>query len=493
MAEPRTALLWFRRDLRLSDHPALRAALTGFDRVVPLFVWDPVLVRASGANRLAFLSGCVRELDASLDGRLLIRSGDPVRMVAEVAEEAGADSVFVTSDFGPYGGRRDERVAAALGRAGASFESVDSPYAVAPGQLLTGGGSPFQVFTPFAKAWRAHGWPAPIRRPARLNRLDRAGLRRSAGGGSGGGSLLEAGEEGGGGLAGGGRSGSGSGRGTGGGSERGSGSAGGSLPEAGEDAAHRCLDRFLRSAIDSYPTERDRPDLDSTSRLSPYLRFGCLHPRQILARLEPGRHERFETELCWREFYADVLHHRPDAARRSYRAEWRTFQVDDGADADDRFEAWAQGRTGYPIVDAGMRQLLAEGWMHNRVRMIVASFLVKDLHIDWGRGARWFMLHLVDGDLASNQLNWQWVAGSGTDAAPYFRVFNPVTQGRKFDPDGTYIRRWIPELAGRSAAEDVHEPWKASGSLFDSGYPEPIVDHAEEREEALARYDRLRP
>jgi deoxyribodipyrimidine photo-lyase len=210
----------------------------------------------------------------------------------------------------------------------------------------------------------------------------------------------------------------------------------------------------------------------------------------VLARLEPGRpgHDTFETELCWREFYADVLHHRPDAARRTYREEFRRFPVDSGDDADARFQAWAEGRTGYPIVDAGMRQLVAEGWMHNRVRMIVASFLVKDLHLDWSRGARFFMEHLVDGDLASNQLNWQWVAGSGTDAAPYFRVFNPVAQGKKFDPKGEYIRRWVPELAG-CPADAVHEP-RLSGGL--GGYPTPIVDHAEERAEALARYGRTR-
>jgi deoxyribodipyrimidine photo-lyase len=253
------------------------------------------------------------------------------------------------------------------------------------------------------------------------------------------------------------------------------------------------LDAFINGAAVRYKNERDRPDTDSTSRLSPYLRFGSLHPRQILVQLEPARpdHDTYATELCWREFFADVLHHRPDAARRSYRPEWRNFPVDSGPDADERFGAWCQGRTGYPIVDAGMRQLLGEGWMHNRVRMIVASFLVKDLHLDWRRGARWFMEHLVDGDLASNQLNWQWVAGSGTDAAPYFRVFNPVTQGRRFDPEGVYVRRWVPEL-GRAPIEWIHEPWRTVGRAIDlADYPPPIVDHATEREEALARYHRM--
>lgn len=448
-----TAVLWFRRDLRLSDHPALSTAVDSYDRVVPLYVWDPALTRAAGANRLAFLSGCVEVLDRSLDGQLVIRSGDPVRIVAEVARQVDATSVLVTGDFGPYGTERDRAVAEALGDR-AQFVAVDSPYAVAPGTLLTGGGSPFQVFTPFSRAWRSHGWDAPGHRP-RLGRVDRAGLANT-----GGHPVVRTGAE---------------------------------LPDPGEDAAHQRLDGFIRNDAGNYKGDRDRPDLDTTSRLSPYLRFGCLHPRQILSRLEPGRvgHDTFATELCWREFYADVLHHRPDAARRAYRTEWRKFEVDHGKGADERFEAWCEGRTGYPIVDAGMRQLLAEGWVHNRVRMILASFLVKDLHVDWGRGARWFMEHLVDGDLASNQLNWQWVAGSGTDAAPFFRVFNPTTQGRKFDPDGTYVKRWVPELAPLGA-DAVHEPWKAAESLFDSvDYPSPIVDHAAERQEALARYGRL--
>jgi deoxyribodipyrimidine photo-lyase len=449
-----TALVWFRRDLRLSDHPALSEAVARFDRVVPLFVWDPVLTRAAGTNRVTFLAGCVEQLDRSLDGQLVVRSGPPERMLVAAAAEAEADEVLVTADYGPYGSRRDESVGRALESRGVPLRAVDSPYAVAPGTVLTGGGTPFQVFTPFSRAWRSQRRDSPRRRPS-LSSVTRAGLSSSVP------PVPEPGPA--------------------------------ALPAPGEDAAHRRLDAFLRSDAGDYRKERDRPDLDTTSRLSPYLRFGCLHPRQVLSRLEPGRpgHDTFETELCWREFYADVLHHRPDAARRSYREEFRRIPVDSGADADDRFQAWTRGRTGYPIVDAGMRQLVAEGWMHNRVRMIVASFLVKDLHLDWSRGARFFMEHLVDGDLASNQLNWQWVAGSGTDAAPYFRVFNPVTQGQKFDPSGAYIRRWVAELAG-CPADVVHQPWASSSSGAPDGYPPPIVDHAEERAEALARYGRIR-
>ena len=211
--------------------------------------------------------------------------------------------------------------------------------------------------------------------------------------------------------------------------------------------------------------------------MSPYLKLGCIHPRTILARLGRSRaHERFRQELAWREFYADVLWHVPESARRSLQPAMADMRVDTGPEADERFDAWAHGRTGYPLVDAGMRQLLAEAWMPNRVRMVAASFLVKDLHIDWARGARWFMRHLVDGDLASNNHNWQWVAGTGTDPAPYFRIFNPTSQATEHDPDGDYVRRWIPELAGGPP----------------TGYPDPIVDHAEERREALARYEALK-
>ena len=446
--------MWFRRDLRLSDHPALSSALSLFDLVVPLFVWDPALLGPCGPARLSFLSGCVSALGAALGDRLVVRHGPPARVVPEVAARCGARAVYVTGDFGPYGSARDEDVARGLEARGVQLRAVDSPYAVPPGVIVTASGGPFQVFTPFSRAWREHGWARPERRPG-LDRIGRAGLDCEPGPDV---PAVDA-----------------------------------DLPGPGEEAARRRLDDFLGSGAGRYGDERDRPDLDSTSRLSAYLRFGCLHPRQILDRLDRRKpsHRTFETELCWREFYADVLHHRPDAARWSYRPEWRSFEVDGGRRADQRFEAWSRGRTGYPIVDAGMRQLLAEGFMHNRVRMIVASFLVKDLHVDWTRGARWFMRHLVDGDLASNQLNWQWVAGSGTDAAPFFRIFNPVTQGRRFDPEGAYIRRWVPEL-GHLGAGDIHEPWKASRSLLDGDYPEPVVDHRAEREEALARYSRLR-
>jgi deoxyribodipyrimidine photo-lyase len=237
---------------------------------------------------------------------------------------------------------------------------------------------------------------------------------------------------------------------------------------------------------------RDAPaDLHGTSRLSPHLKYGTIHPRQLLARLDGSKGAGvFRTELAWREFYADVLSDRPDSARRALLPAMAGIEVDTDRSTSERFDAWAEGRTGFPFVDAGMRQLLGEGWVHNRVRMVVASFLVKDLHLDWTRGARHFMRHLVDGDLASNQHGWQWTAGTGTDPSPYFRVFNPVSQGKRFDPDGTYVRRWLPELRD-VPTRHVHEPWTAPTGP-PRGYPPPIVDHAEERAEALRRYDAIR-
>ena len=256
------------------------------------------------------------------------------------------------------------------------------------------------------------------------------------------------------------------------------------LPDAGEQAALAAWASFRDAHLAHYDTDRNRPDLDHTSRMSPHLKLGTIHPRTMLA--DCGRvGAPYARQLAWRDFYANVLHHWPDSAHGYFKPEMATMTYDTGAAADRAFEAWASGTTGFPIVDAGMRQLLATGWMHNRVRMIVASFLVKDLHLEWTRGARHFMDHLIDGDLANNQHGWQWVAGTGTDASPYFRVFNPISQGQKFDPRGDYVRRWVPELKALSG-KAVHEPWAADPVPV--GYPAPIVDHATERVEALERY-----
>jgi deoxyribodipyrimidine photo-lyase len=448
-----TAIWWVRRDLRRRDNPALNAA-AGAGRVLPVFVLDDALWGPSGDARRAFLVASLRALDESLGGHLVVRHGHPASVIPSLAKEIGASTVVAAADFAPYGRERDEQVRAALDAGGVSFREVGSPYAVEPGSVVKQDGTPFRVFTPFSRAWVAHGWERPVPPPARtsfVSGVDGVDLPHAP-------------------------------------------AHVATLPTPGEDAAERRWRHFLAASADRYATQRDDPGGDHTSRLSTYLRWGVLHPRTLLADLDassPG-HRVFRTELAWREFYADVLWHRPDSARHSLQPQMAGMRIDTGRRADARFEAWSDGRTGYPIVDAGMRQLRAEAWMHNRLRMIVASFLVKDLHLDWTRGARWFMRHLADGDLASNNHGWQWVAGTGTDAAPYFRIFNPVTQGQRFDPHGVYVRRWVPELASMPDRW-IHNPWEAPERPLDLGdYPDPIVDHGVERDEALARYQATR-
>jgi len=456
-------VLWLRRDLRLSDHPALLAAVdaSGGDGVVPLFVVDPALWGPAGVPRKAWLVASLRALDESLDGRLVVRHGDPVDVLPRVAAEVEAPLAHVSADGGPYGRRRDAAVARALAEAGRRLAAAGTPYAVGPGTLRTGQGGPFQVFAAFRRAWLRHGWPRPAPVPGQARGWAVHGV---------GSEPLPAPRD----------------------------LAGVRPPRAGEDAAHALWAEFLSGAVARYAQRRDLPAEAGTSRLSAHLKYGEIHPRTLLADLaaQPGELasgpgvESFRSELCWREFYADVLWHRPESAREYLRPKFARMRYDDPAtDAADLLRAWQEGRTGYPFVDAGMRQLRAEGWMHNRVRMVVASFLVKDLHVEWQHGARFFLRRLRDGDLASNSHGWQWVAGCGTDAAPYFRIFNPVTQGERFDPEGAYVRALVPELAhlpGRSA----HRPWEAADG-YAHGYPARIVDHAAERREALARLAEL--
>jgi deoxyribodipyrimidine photo-lyase len=449
-----TRVLWFRRDLRLHDHPALQAAAEDGDEVLPLFVIDPRLWAPAGPPRQTWLLRSLAALAGSCEGRLVIRHGNPVDVVPAVAAEVAAQAVMISADAGPYGRVRDAEVAEALRAQDARLAGVGTPYAVGPGTIVNGSGQPYKVFTPFSRAWREHGWPAPADTPGKVRWL--SGKRAPL-------SEKPPAEPDLGGM---------------------------TLPEAGEAAAGERWQQFVETGLHDYTRNRDHPDLDGTSGLSVHLKYGEVHPRSLLADLE--RHhgsgpDSFRSELCWREFYADVLWHRPASARDYLRAEYAGMRYDQPGE---QFEAWCQGRTGFPIVDAGMRQLQAEGWVHNRVRMIVASFLIKDLHVEWQHGARWFMRWLRDGDLASNQHGWQWVAGSGTDASPYFRVFNPVTQGLKFDPDGRYVRRYVPELAGLAGAA-AHEPWKHAGG-YANGYPECIVDHGIERLEALARYQQIK-
>ena len=435
------ALLWLRRDLRRADHPALAAAAADGRPVLPVFVIDPAFWGDAGDVRRGWLAATLLATREAYDGRLCLLRGDPRQVIPALAEEVGARAVHVSSETESGGHARDLAVAAALNERGVAWVETGSPYAVTPGRVSTGQGTP----------WRAHGRRGPAIEPA--------GLRLA--GHDGDNSAWDVVHE----------------------ALR---ACPVELPPAGERAALTRWDRFLDGDLAGYGTARDRPDLDATSRLSPYLKFGVVHPRTLLADLaeRPGpASERFVTELAWREFYADVLWHNPGTLSRDLRPGLAGLAYDE---PDDRFDAWREGRTGFPIVDAGMRQLLAEGWMHNRVRMITASFLTKDLHLWWPLGARHFLDHLIDGDLASNAHGWQWVAGTGTDASPYFRVFNPVGQGERFDPSGDYVRRWVPELAHLPGAS-AHRPGEAAEGHAHA-YPRPIVDHAQERAVALERY-----
>jgi deoxyribodipyrimidine photo-lyase len=426
----RRVIMWFRRDLRLADLPALHAAAAEGD-VVPLFVVDPAFAR-SGTPRQQFMRSALAALDESMDRALVYRHGDPTMVVPALAAEVGATQVHVTRDYGPYGRRRDAAVAAALAATGARLVGTGSPYAVQPGSVAKADGNPYLVFTPFSKTWRQVGWEAPLGAPDvqwyGAPAVPCEGPPVSDRWPSG----------------------------------------------ASEREAHDRWDDFL-PRVAAYADQRDLPAMDATSRLSAALRWGLVHPRQLLADIaatddgDSRGHTVFTNELAWREFYADVLFRRPETAWAPLDQRIGAMPVDTDAAAHARFDRWAAGTTGVPIVDAGMRQLLATGWMHNRVRMLVASFLVKDLHLPWQWGARHFMAHLVDGDLASNQHGWQWTAGTGTDAAPYFRIFNPFTQAERFDPTGEYRHAWVPELDS-------------------ADYPAPMVDHSVERDEALRRY-----
>lgn len=441
--------MWFRRDLRLDDNPALLAAVeqAAGDGVVGLFVLDDALLRPSGAPRKAVLFRTLRALDEAVGGALVVRAGDPATVVPATAADVGAAGVHCAADAGVYGRERDARVEGALARDRVGLHRTGSPWAVGPGRVRRGDGSPYRVYSPYYRAWREHGVRSPAP-PAPdvpwLRDLAQDGIPDDP-------------------------------------------DLGGTvLPPCGEQAGRAAWAAFQAERLSGYAEGRDRPGETATSQLSMHLKYGTLHPRTLLAELgDDSGSERFRGELAWRDFYADVLWHAPASAREPLNRSVGAIRVDEGPEADERFEAWVSGRTGYPFVDAGMRQLAAEAWIHNRARMVVASFLVKDLHLDWRRGARHFMRALRDGELSSNQHGWQWVAGTGTDAAPFFRVFNPTLQAERFDPQGDYVRAYVPELADLPGAA-VHRPWRLPGGP-PNGYPRPIVDHAQERRDALAR------
>jgi deoxyribodipyrimidine photo-lyase len=468
------AVVWFRRDLRLHDHPALTDALGRHEAVVPVFVLDPRLLRGRFAspNRTWFLLGSLASLDAALRGRgarLHVRVGDPRTVVPAIAGEVGASDVYVSRDPSPYGRARDQVVAEALAARGVGFHPKRGVLVHEPDEVLTRDGGSFGVYSPFRRAWEALPRRAVLPAPAEVwtlpeDRLDAGALPTLVDLGLGDGPTADL--------------------------DR--------LPEPGESAARRRLEGWLDGGIDRYDATRDRLDDEAgTSRLSQDLHLGTLSPLEVVERVVgpgEGRH-RFLAELVWREFYAHVLFHRPGVRHTSFRAEFDALPWSTDTAA---IDAWREGRTGHPVIDAAMRQLAATGWMHNRARMLTASFLTKDLLVDWRIGEAQFMRHLVDGDVASNNGGWQWSASTGTDPQPYFRIFNPTLQGRRFDPDGAYVRRWVPELA-RVPSARIHEPWSMTPSeQADAGcrigvdYPAPIVDHAEARVRALAVYEAAR-
>jgi deoxyribodipyrimidine photo-lyase len=500
----RVAVVWFRRDLRLHDHPALAAAAASADAVVPLFVLDERLLdgRARSSVRIAFMLAAVRSLGEDLAARgapLVVARGDPRRIVPAVAARAGAETVHVTREVGPYGAARDAAVAAALAADGRTLTAWPGLAVHEPGTIRTDDGRPYTVHGPFARRWTAALSRPIVTAPARIAGPSAQALARiSADAAAIAGGSSAVGEAAGRLLA---------------GTERqvmaqgdaGAGDAGARAAAAevglaaSEAAARARLDRWVAEGLAGYATRRDLLGTDGTSRLSQDLRWGLLSAVEVRSRAEAaaaGEGGRaFVAELSWRDFYLHALAAFPSLASGPYRPAadaipWR----DDPAG----LEAWRAGRTGFPVVDAAMRQLAATGWMHNRARMIVASFLVKDLLVDWRAGERHFMRLLVDGDLASNGGGWQWVAGCGPDAQPWFRILDPVAQGRRHDPDGAYVRRWVPELAALPARW-IHAPWtapdadlRASGVRLGRDYPAPIVDRRMTRERALAAYAAVR-
>jgi deoxyribodipyrimidine photo-lyase len=473
-------LHWFRKDLRLADNTALsEAARDAAGDVVPFYTGEPAILSRPdiAPARVRLVLDSLAALDRDLRGRgssLLLAHGDAAATVTAAAKATGAGAVYWNDEYEPQLVARDDAVERALRDSGVRVKRFHDRLLVPPGAVATRTGSPYTVYTPFRRACEALPVSAPHPAPARLAAhgfagpppatLERLGIAPPA-----------------------------------------------SAPwPAGERAARARLERFVAGAggaapgLASYADGRDVPSLDATSHLSADLRFGTLGPRTIVAAVRAAAAERpalrdaaetYVSELRWRDFFAHVLRHFPHVEHGCFRREYDAIAWS-GTPA--HLDAWREGRTGYPIVDAGMRELRATGFVHNRVRMIVASFLTKDLLHDWRAGERHFMLHLLDGDLASNNGGWQWAAGTGTDAAPYFRIFNPVSQGRRFDPAGAYVRRWCPELA-RVPDAHVHAPWEApplalaeAGVTLGEHYPFPIVDHAEQRERALALYRAVR-
>jgi len=456
---------WFRRDLRIADNTGLfRASEHGLP-VVPVYILSDWKDRHpwTGPNRQQFLCESLAALAAGLQaifGRLVIRQGDAERELETLIKETGAVALHFNATPDPFGKSVEKAVRTLCDRLGIECHAHHDVSLHNPTEVLTQSGSPYKVFTPYSRNWLTLDKPSPLPSPKNLNTpkairsLDLPDI-----------SLWKL-----------------------------SNPARGIL-EAGEAAANARMNHFLRNKVSEYGETRDFPAEDVTSRLSQDLRFGLISIRTLYAKLlkadkdaKPSGRKNigiYVKELAWREFYFAILHHFPDVLHQEFNPDWRGLPWDEPGE---RFEAWKDGRTGFPIVDAGMRELLATGFMHNRIRMIVAMFLTKDLHIDWRLGESWFMQQLVDGEIASNNGGWQWSAGTGADAAPYFRIQNPWTQTARYDPKGEYIKRWVPELKDTPAKLLMAPP--KDGRLIARDYPLPIVDHAAERNRTLEIFKR---
>ena len=460
-----TALVWFRRDLRLHDHPALSAALAEHKHVMPVFCLDDRLLHGRHASgpRTQFLLESLTDIDASLrerGGGLVVRRGRPERELTALARETGAEAVYLTRDVSPFARERSELAQAAFAEAGLQTRACPGLNIVDDvGEVRTQNGDPYTVFSPFWRNWvtvprrEVLGAPGTVELPGEVERraipsLADLGLEQEIS----------------------------------------------DPPAGGEGPGRQRMAAWLRDGVESYDRTHDALQPDATSRLSPYLHFGCVSPRELEARL-PGEGKgvgAFRRQLCWRDFYHSVLRAYPDNAHHEFQPRFRDLEW---SYAEKRFRAWTEGRTGFPLVDAGMRQLQREGWMHNRARLVVGSFLTKDLGIDWRWGERWFMRLLVDGDEANNNGNWQWIASVGTDPQPYYRrMYNPARHMERFDPHGRYVREYVPEL--REVPDRyLREPWEMPtetqaevGCVIGRDYPEPMVDRRQAREAAKARY-----
>jgi deoxyribodipyrimidine photo-lyase len=460
-----TGLLWLRRDLRVHDHPALRAALERHEEVVPVFCFDDRLVHGRHASgpRTQFLLECLADLDASFRARgsaIVMRRGRPESELLKLAAQLGASAIHLTADVSPFARRRDRQLAAGCHGAGVDLVSHPGSTAIDVTGLLTEKGRPYTIFSPFHRAWLGAERRDVVGAPRKLPRLPESVRTGRIPG------LLDLGLE-----------------------EE----VADPMP-GGEGPARERLRRFLAGHVRSYGSQRDALARSRTSRLSPYLHFGCLSPGEVEWRLPRGAGaDAFRRQLCWRDFFHHVLLHFPRNARSEFQDRYRGSIR--WSRAKRAFEAWTRGATGYPLVDAGMRQLRHEGWMPNRARLVAASFLTKDLGIDWRWGERWFMRLLIDGDEANNNGNWQWIASVGVNPQPaYRRIYNPALHMERFDPDGKYVRRHVPEL-GRVPDEHLREPWKMPtdlqqrvGCVIGQDYPAPMVDHVAARRRALERY-----